>query len=346
MKKAILILIIVFLMASPVQAQSLGPPVAPEDALELMPQEQKTFSEDLWYVIRSAMEKIRPDIAAGCKLCLSVVAIAVLTSVLHSLPGKTGAVVELIGSIGVGTMIIGSTGTMIHEAAQTIQTLSDYAKLLLPVLTTAMAAQGGITASAALYTGTAVFDALLSALISSVMIPIVYIYIAISLGKSALGEPMLDKLQKFAKWLITWTLKTVMYVFTGYMTITGVVSGATDQSALKAMKLTISGMVPVVGGIMSDASEAILVSAGVVKNSVGIYGMIAMIAIAIGPFLRIGAQYILLKITASVCGILGGKRITGFMEDLSSAMGCLLAMTGTVCLMLLISVICFMKGVG
>ena len=76
------------------------------------------------------------------------------------------------------------------------------------------------------------------------------------------------------------------------------------------------------------------------------YGLIAVAAIAIGPFLRIGAQYLLLKLTAAVCGVFGSKRTTELVGDFSSAMGILLAMTGAVCMLLLISMVCFMKGVA
>ena len=137
-----------------------------------------------------------------------------------------------------------------------------------------------------------------------------------------------------------------LYVFTGYMTITGVISGTVDQTALKATKLTISGMVPVVGGILSDASETILISAGTVKNGVGIYGVTALIAIVIVPFLKIGVQYLMLKITASVCSTFGPKRITSLISDVSAAMGLLLAMTGAESIFLLISTFCFLKGIS
>jgi stage III sporulation protein AE len=102
----------------------------------------------------------------------------------------------------------------------------------------------------------------------------------------------------------------------------------------------------VVGGILSDASEAVLVSAGLVKNAVGVYGLIAIAAIAMGPFLRIGVHYLLVKLTATICNVFGTKNMTGLIEDFSSAMGLLLAMTGSVCLLLLISTVCFLKGVG
>jgi len=104
--------------------------------------------------------------------------------------------------------------------------------------------------------------------------------------------------------------------------------------------------VPVVGGILSDASEAVLVSAGLMKNSVGIYGLLAVIALWIGPFLQIGVQYLLLKLTGGICEGFGTKETSGLVQAFASAMGFVLAMTGAICVMILVSTVCFMRGVG
>ena len=141
-------------------------------------------------------------------------------------------------------------------------------------------------------------------------------------------------------------MKIVLYVFTGYLGITGVVSGAADAAAIKATKITISGAVPLVGGILSDASETILVTAGAMKSAVGVYGMLAFIAVWISPFLRIGIQYLLLKATCGICDVFGNKSANSLIRDFTTGMGVLLAATGTVCLLLLISTFCMMKGIG
>ena len=138
----------------------------------------------------------------------------------------------------------------------------------------------------------------------------------------------------------------ILYIFTGYISITGVISGAVDASALKAAKLTISGAVPVVGSILSDATETILVSAGLMKSAAGVYGIFAFLAVCISPFLKIGAQYILLKVTCAVCNTFDCKSAVTLVESFSSGMGFVLAMTGTVCILLLVSVVCFMKGMN
>lgn len=346
MRKVIIFLTLIGLLATPVYAMDLTAPRVPESAEKFMPASQETFGQGLMEVLRDAAMYFRPDLKEAAGVCLGIVAMVLILSVIQSFPGAPRKAANLAGTVAIAGILLKSANSMIHLAAQTVTEISEYGKLLLPVMTAAMAAQGGVTSSAALYTGTAFFDTILSNLISKLLTPMSFLFLVLAAANSALGEDMLKKFRDSMKWLMIWLLKTVLYIFTGYIGITGVVSGTTDAAALKAAKLTISGVVPVVGGILSDASEAVLVSAGTVKNAVGIYGLFAILAIWMGPFLKIGAHYLILKATGAVCSIFGSKQTTELIQDFSSALGLLLAMTGTVSLMLMISMICFMKGVG
>lgn len=344
--KIIFLILLLTGMVFPAKALDITPPPVTGEAQELMPEETPSFGEGLWYIVKSAVKVLRPDLADSCKVCLSVVALAMLTSVVGNIQGKTGALVDLAGVIGISTILLENANTLINAAAATIEEVSSYGNLLLPVMTAAVAAQGGTTSSAALYAGTAFFDALLGTVISAVLVPMVYVFLVLVVASSALGENLLGRLRDFLRWLVTWSLKTVLYIFTGYMSITGVITGGTDKAALKAAKLTISGVVPVVGGIMSDASESILVGAGVVKSAAGVYGMIAVIAIVIVPFLRIGIMYCLLKATMALISVFSSKKTVELVQGFSEAMGFLLGMTGTVSLLFLISIVCFLKGMS
>jgi stage III sporulation protein AE len=346
MRKIVLVLLLLMGMVLPVSAIELEAPPAPDTVQELMPEDEQTFGEGIWFVIKTAIQTLRPDIAEGLNICLTVMVLSILIAVLRSFPGKVSELSDMVGSLAIAVLLLSCTHSLISAARQVIVKLSDYGKLLLPVMTAAAAAQGGAARSTALYTGTAIFDALLGTLISSILVPMVYIYLTLSVADSVLGGDILKRMRDFVKWLSTWSLKTVLYIFTGYMSITGVVTGATDKAALKAAKLTISGAVPVVGGIMSEASEALLVSASMVKGAAGVYGLWAIIAIAIGPFLKIGVQYLLLKVMAAFSDVFAGKKMSGLLESFSSAMGLLLGMTGTVSLLLIISVVCFVKEMG
>lgn len=346
MRKLYIAIILVCLMTGPVRALDLTAPTVPPSAAERMPGRTDSLGEGILEILTDALGYFRPDLKEAAVSSMGVLAGVLALSLLAAFPGHRRGVTELAGTLVIAGVLLRSANTMIALGADTVAQLSCYGKLLLPVMTAALAAQGGVTSAAALYTGTAVFDAVLSSLIAKALTPMIYLFLALAVGCCALDDALLKKLRDGIKWAAGWCLKTLLYVYTGYIGITGVVSGTTDAGALKAAKLTISGVVPVVGGILSDASEAVLVSAGAVKNAAGIYGMLAVAAMWIGPFLRIGAHYLILKILGLVCGAFGVKSVTGLIDDFSAAMGLLLAMTGAVCLMLVISTVCFMKGVG
>lgn len=346
MRKVLTIILIVALLTTPVSALEFQAPTAPDSGEKYMPPETESFADGVAYILKKAVAEIQPSLTEASGICLSLIVIALLISLLNSFSSQTKRITELVGVLMIGVLLIEPSNTLVKLGTQTISQISEYGKLLLPVMTAAVAAQGGVTMSTALYAGTLLFDNVLSVLITKLLVPMIYIYIALAIANSALDEGLLKKLMELVKWLMTWSLKIALYIFTGYISMTGVIHGTADAAAIKATKLAISGAVPVVGGILSDASETILVSAGVLKNSVGIYGLLAILAVWIGPFIKVGIEYLLLKATSAICHVLGDKQSSGLIGAFSNAMGIILAAIGTICLLMLISVVCFMKGVS
>jgi len=339
-------LTVIFLVAMPVHAMDFTAPPAPPSAQEFMSSETESFSDGLHYIIRQALDVIQPSFWEASKTCICLIAVALIIGLFSEFSGNGTSAIRMIGTVTVSVILFQPLNSLIRLGTDTVQQLSLYGKLLLPVMTGALAAQGAVTRSGALYTATAFFDAVLSSAVSDLLTPLVYIFLCIAVACNLLSQPLLAQMRNFLKWLMTWGLKTVLYIFTGYISITGVVGGTTDAAMLKATKLTISGMVPVVGNILSDASEAVLVSAGMMKNAAGIYGILAVISICINPFIRIGSQYLMLKLTAGISEMFGTKQMAGIIKDFCTAMGLVLAMTGAVCMIFLISTICFLRGVS
>ena len=346
MKHLLCIGIVLFGLLFPVSASGIVAPTVPDDVEELMPAQDESFGAQLWHVFTQAFEEAQPAVASGAKLCLGVIACVFLFSLLQNFSSQSKSVAELAGVLAISGILFGNADSMIEMGTQAVVDISQYGKLLLPVMTAALASQGDSVTAASLYGATAIFDTVLSSLISSVLIPMVYIFLVFSVISAATDEDLLRKLRDLIKQISSWFLKLSLYIFTGYISITGVISGTADQAAVKATKLTISGMVPVVGGIMSDASETLLVSAGLIKNTAGIYGLLAILAVGLIPFLTIGIHYLMLKCTAALCAVFSGKTISTLLSDFASAMGLVLAMFGAISMIQLISVVCFLRGVG
>ena len=212
MRKWIIGLLMLCCLALPVSAMEFTAPVAPESAQQYMPDEQETFAEGLWYILKSAISALRPELADASGVCLSLIAVVLLISILTSFSEGSAGVVRLTGAVVIGVLLLEPANSLIQLGAKTVTELSEYGKLLIPVMTAAFAAQGGTTSSAALYTGTVFFDALLTTFISRMIIPALYIYLCLCVATCAVEQDMLKKVRDFVKWLMTWSLKLVLYI--------------------------------------------------------------------------------------------------------------------------------------
>ena len=345
-RRVLIFVILVILLSLPVRAMDFSAPAAPESAEEFLPKEADTFAEGLWNVGKAAISVLEPSLAGAVKSCVRLFGAMLLVALAGQVLPKGQAVLELTGTAAVAALLLEPSGSLLELGVETVRDLQEYGKLLLPVLASALAATGGVTASTGLYVGSAAFNTLLSAAIPSLMLPILRLLLALSIAHGAVGEPILERLGALVRFCAEWALKLGLYLFTGYMAVTGVVSGAADALAGKAAKIAVSGAVPVVGGILSDAADAVLLSAATLGSGAGVWGVLTILAVFLTPALRIGGQYLLLKLTAAAGEALGCGRCAGVVGDFAGVLGLLMALCWTQAVMLLITSVCFLKGMG
>ena len=291
MKRFLIVLFLLILLSPAAMGEEYVPPGVPGEAGGLMPEDHISFGEGLSSMVQKLLPSFYAELRQGIKTGLSVFCCVLLVSILQA-AGCAASSSELVGGVCVTCLMLSSSRSLISLAAATVTELSEYSKLFLPVLAAAASARGSITSSAALCTGTLVFSSFLGSMVKRLLLATVYLYLACAAGNCAIGEEMLKKTGEQLKKLSAWFLRTLMGVFLTYMSITGAVTGSADKTALKATKAAISTVVPVIGKNLADASEALLLSAELVKNSLGIYGIFAFFAIFLSPFVKIGVQYL------------------------------------------------------
>ena len=223
--------------------------------------------------------------------------------------------------------------------------MDDFSGLLLPAMATLTAATGGVSGAAVRQGATVLCSSLLIRGIDGLLVPLLYAYIAACCAHAALGSDGLKKLAALIKGTIVFLLTAGLLVFVGYLTASGAIAGSADAAAVKAAKMTISRAIPVVGGILSDAAETVLAGAGVLRGTVGVVGMLVVLAICLTPFLQLALHYLTYKGAAALTGTVAGPRLSGLMDNLGGAFGLILGMTGSCALVLLFSIVSAVSAV-
>ena len=147
------------------------------------------------------------------------------------------------------------------------------------------------------------------------------------------------------KWVVTSLLTAVLLAFVGYLTASGAIAGSADAAAIKTAKMAISGRP---GGRRHPGrrgGDRAGGGAGVLRGTVGIVGMLGVLAICLIPFLQLAFHYLTYKLAAALIGTVSDKRLSDLLDSIGGAFGIVLGMTGACALMLLVSLASAVKAV-
>ena len=345
------ILFVLLLSIVPVYAADI-----PEELTDAIPDSAQEFFENtdkandftslnsglsaLWDRTCKLLATTMQESLGGVILILSAI---LLCSVAEDCFGAAGGEkildpVPLVGTLVILLAVGSNMKNLMGLGEETIEELNIFSKALLPTLSAATAASGGAVAASVRQVATVFFSDLLMSLIRSLLLPMVWVYVALSASNAIMPAGRLGGIAQGLQKAITWLLSGSLLLFTGYLSISGAFASSADSMTLRMTRSAIGGVIPVVGGIISDAADTVLAGAGVLKQSVGVLGTLTILATCILPFLKLGVQYLLLKLAVFFAATVAPEPLVKLVDALSTAFGLVLGMTGAAALLLLISV--------
>ena len=247
--------------------------------------------------------------------------------------------VSVAGVLAITLVAAGDFRRMMGLGVETMSQLEVFSKALLPTLSAAVAAGGGYITAGARQVATVFFTDLLISLIRQVLLPLLYACIAAAAADAVVPGHSLQKIGQGLRKCVAWALTALMLVFTGFLSVTGAATSAADALSTQLTRTAIATAVPVVGSIISDAAGTVLAGAGMLKGAIGVFGLLAVLAICLTPFITMAVQYLLYKLAAFLAGTVTQEPLADLIDALGSAFGLMLGMTGSCALALLISII-------
>ena len=293
----------------------------------------------LWETVRARTAGVVRGALTGGVLLLAVALLCSCIDPLWERQGTGFNAVHLAGALGIAALAGGDISTLTGLGREALSQMDEFSKVLLPVLTATAAAGGNPTGAAMRQVATLFAADLLLTVTDRLLLPMIYGFLALSLVGAVTGNPGLKRVAALLKWTVVTVLSVLLMAFVGYLLASRAIAGTVDAAAIKVARFAISGAVPVVGGILADASEAILAGAGILRNAVGVFGMLAVLAICITPFLQMGVHYLVYKAASALASVLADNTLAGLIRDIGSAFALLLGLTAAAALLLLCSIV-------
>lgn len=289
----------------------------------------------------------RTHFASAAKSGTAVFTVVVLCSLASAFfpEGKAPGYVTIAGVLAIATAVLTDSGSFLRTGVQTLSRLSDFSAVLLPCLATVTAAGGAVVSASAKYAAAMLFMNVLLTVCTRIFVPLISVYLACIVAQAAFQSQAFSAVAGFLKWLCVTGLTLLVVIFTAYLSISGVITSSGDLVTTRFTKAAISTALPVVGKLVSDAASTVMAGISLVRSSVGVFGVIAVLCVTITPFLSMGLRYLLFKAAASAASIFPDQRFSALIDGIGTAFGLMMAMTGTGALILIISLTSFIKAV-
>ena len=117
-------------------------------------------------------------------------------------------------------------------------------------------------------------------------------------------------------------------LFGALISVQGAMGVSRDAAAVRAAKAALEGLVPVIGGGLSDSAGALAVSAATLRRAVGFTGAAAALHLCAGPVTRLVGAMLSVRLAAAVLEPLS----EGSAARMASQFGTVLELLTALCL--------------
>lgn len=326
-----------------------------DDALEeLLEEESFSFTEAVKKLISGEMPFTREnmgellqraifsDLEQHKKTAVSVLVLILVSAVFTNFTGAFGK--SQVADISfymmyllLFTVLMKAFSTMSQETLNCVNRVLSFMKILMPsYLAAAVFASGSLT-GVAYYEFTLVLISAIQWILKYVVIPGVNFYVLFTLLNHISKEDYLSKIAELMQSFVSWSLKTLAAAAIGVQTVQCLILPAVDSLKTAVLNKT-AGAIPGVGNIFNSVTEVVLGSAVLIKNAIGVAGLLVLAMLCLFPLVKLAVCTALYKVISAVVQPAADKRMAECVSGVGEGAAMLLRVLTTTGILFFITV--------
>lgn len=272
-----------------------------------------------------------------------IVAIGVISNLLNGIKSKfneksTSGLIHLVCFLAVVVLTIGMISSISEMSVSSIKAMVSQMNAIFPILLTLMIGIGATASAGVFQPIVAIISTYVADFFTYLILPLFTMSFVFGIINNLSDNIKLDKFNSFISSLFKWCVGLVFTLFFAVFTIQGISAGTFDSLSVRTTKYTIKSYIPIMGGYLSDGMDLILSSTILIKNAVGLVGLLMIISTIISPLLEIVVFSLLLKLVSAILQPMGNNKTSNFLMSTSKSITMLSSCIIAVGFMYLISV--------
>lgn len=299
-------------------------------------------------LVKGIINIIGKETLGSIRTIASIIIVIIIHSILKSISDglenkEISKICYYVQYILIVTLIMSNFADIISMVKTSVENLVSFSNTLIPILITLVLTTGNIVSANLLQPILIFIITFIGNFILNIIIPVLLASTALGIVSKISDYVQLDKLSKFFKSSIVWVLGVVLTLFVSLVSVEGSLSSSVDGVTAKTAKAAVSSFIPVVGKILGDAVDTVIGCTSILKNAVGIVGVIVILGICITPIIKLLLLMTTYYIGSAICQPIADEKIVKLLEQMGDTFKVLLAILCSISVMLIIGTTLVMK---
>lgn len=254
------------------------------------------------------------------KIIIVIVITVVLKSAGNSIINNTNDIYDSVCALTSAAVIAPELSKVFNDSIDAVRLIGSFISIFIPVYAGITAVSGGAVTAGVYDITVLTASELIVNLSKSFLIPLLTASTLLSVTGSAFNGFDMSSFVNFIKKMVTWFLTSAMLLFTGYISLKCTLAGKADGAATKTARFVISGLVPVVGGAVSDAYSTVRSSFSIIQGTVGSAACFGVILLIMPTVLQILTVRLVMWVGTAVSGLFDEGTMTKLLRSLDNTL--------------------------
>lgn len=294
-------------------------------------------------IFGALMRMMFHEILYNGSLLVSIIVLTIFSMILETIQSAfdhrtVSKVAYSISYIVLIVLAVNSFNVAIGYARDAISHMIDFMVAMIPLLLALLATMGNIVSVSIMHPLIIFMIHTVGTLIYMVVFPLLFFSAVLHIVSSLSERYKVTQLANVLRNVSVALLGVCLTVFLGVISVQGATSAVTDGVTIRTAKYITGNFVPVVGRMFSDAADTVLGASLLVKNAVGIVGVVIIVLMCAFPAIKILTLSLIYNLSAAVMQPLGDSPIVSLLSTIGKSMIYVFAALASVGLMFFLAI--------
>lgn len=276
-------------------------------------------------LIESLKNIFRGSAQTPLQACVIILVFIILSSFFKNMKstledGEMSSTFSTVSALIIAAVLAVQMRNTISISCTSISVCANFIYAFIPAFCIIVATSGNTLAAFSTNTLLLSMAQVLNFISKNIFVPLTNCFLAVSICSGLRSELNLKSVLAFMKRYITTGISLCAAAFVSVLSIKTAVAARADMLGIRSIRFAINSVVPVIGGSISEGLLTIQSYSSLIRSSVGVIGIIAVVLVFLPAIIEVALWRFFLGLSDLISEVFGDDSVTLVIKGFCDAM--------------------------